>query len=335
MKKILSLLLAGVLFLLCGCAAGKGSVSVDKNGIKRFAPISEIDPCVVEPDEREVMDEADRDAFRSLMGAVLDRKDGVRLSVGEDRAEFIADLLKQSPYFYFLKDIEVDGTAVSFSYAYSEEKQEEMRELIDSETLKIANSEADEDDNELDVILKIYHAVGKRLLYDEQREDNKLLGSPLFDYPADEVYKAYSEGKALCYGFAYIMRYALLQRGIDCFCVYGECRAHDMGHEWIVFEYDGEYFNCDPSWDRAHGGYCKLMHFGKTDGERTADTLAPRDFEEYHEKEYGMVECTDGRFSIFRGIVRFAYAAEHRYYLEDKDGNVYFFDSEKFLLVRS
>ena len=205
-----------------------------------------------------------------------------------------------------------------------------MRRFIDGEILTIANSRAEEGDNALDVILKIYFAVAHRLTYDDEREDNKLLGSPLYDYPADEIYKALRDGTSLCYGFAYVMRYALLQRGIDCFCVYGECRAHDMGHEWLVFEYDGEYFNCDPAWDRASMGYAKLVHFGKTDEERKGDTLAVRPFAEYHDSAFGEVRCTDGRFSIFRGVIRYSYIREHRYLVEDRNGQQYIFDSETF-----
>ena len=332
-KILLSLLLAAAL-LLCSCTAEKADDTPTDPlyNDEAFYPIDAIDPCVVEPDERGAMSPDDTEQYRRLMDTMLER--GAEISLGdESRAEFLLDLLKQSPYYFFVESAEVDGGTVRFTYAYSAEEQESMRRFIDDEILKIANCKAEPGDNKLDVVLKIYFAMAHRLTYDDNREDNKELGSPLFDYPADEIYKALRDGTSLCYGFAYVMRYALLQRGIDCFCVYGECRAHDMGHEWLIFEYDGVYFNCDPAWDRAVSGYAKLVHFGKTDDERIGDTLAARPFEEYHEENFGAVKCTDGRFSIFRAIVRFSYIEGHRWFMEDRDDKQYVFDTEKFRFV--
>ena len=340
MKNVLKIiaLTAAAALLLCSCAArGAQDMTAAHTQApaaepeeKTFAPITEIDPCAVEPDELAVMSDNDKEQYRTLMNGMLDRKEEIKLYLAGDRAEFLVDLLRQSPYYFFVSDCEIDGSVVRLSYAYDADEQEEMRKYMDSELLLLANSSARDSDNELDVILKVYSAVARRISYDTVREDNKKLGSPLFDYPADEVYDSLREGKGLCYGFAYIMRSALLQRGIDCFCVYGECRAHDQGHEWIVFRYDGEFFNCDPAWDRSAEVDAKLVHFGKTDAERGADTLEPRPFSEYHYAKYGEVSCTDKRFSVFRGAVGFHYLTGHKYYLEDRNGNGSVFDSQTF-----
>ena len=339
-KIIITLLLAAV--LLCSCAdAGRPAAddtteditpTPPAEDVRRFDPIGAVDHCVVEPDERAAMSAADREAFRVLMDAMLARRDEVVLDADEDRIAFLLELLHESPYGFFVSSATAEGSAVSLDYAYPADEQAAMQSLMDSELFAIANASADPNDNELDVILKIYHAVGERLIYDTTRDDNKQLGSPLFDYPGDEVYKTLRDGKGLCYGFAYIFRYALLQRGIDSWCVYGECRAHDMGHEWVVFRYDGEYFHCDPAWDRAADLSTKLMHFGKTDSEREADTLVPRDFAEYHLPEGGEVTCTDERFAIFRGTVSFTYVGGHTYRLTDRDENTQIFDSESFTI---
>ena len=316
--------------MLCACAAGGDTETTEntENAAMTFSPISAVDPCVVEPDERAVMSDSDREQYRSLMLAMFAREDEVSLSIEGDRADFLLELLRESPYYYFLSSAEAQGSTVRFTYAYTDDEQESMRELIDSEILKIANSEACDGDNELDVILKVYSAVAHRIDYDQKRDDNKQLGSPLFEYPGEEIYTALSEGKGLCQCFAYVLRFALLQRGIDCFCVYGQCKARDMGHEWLIFRYDGEFFNCDPTWDRASAGRAKLVHFGKTDAERLADTLEPVDFAENHNAEYGKVECTDERFAQLRDIVEYRYLGGHRFYIEDRDGNSAVFDTD-------
>ena len=297
------------------------------------AGITEIDHCVLEPDDRARLSEKDKQAYAALMEAMLERRNSVvvhpdTVTIGE-----LLDLLCESPYYYFLSATTIDGSEVLFTYAYPAKTQEEMLSFIDEQILRIANHEASEDDNELDVILKVYLAVTHEMVYDSDRTDNKELGSPLFIYPADEIYKALRDKKSLCYGFAYIMRYALLQRGIDCFCVYGLCSAHNDGHEWIIFRYDDTYFHCDPAWDRVSDDYAKLVQFGKTDRERVADTLVMEDFASYHEPAFGEVTCTDKRFEIFRGMKRFSYINGHRFYMTDIKDREYIFDTESFSFV--
>jgi hypothetical protein len=323
-KAFLAILLAAALLL---SACGSRTTEQEKIG---SAPVTAIDLCVVEPDVRSLMTDGDRAAYRDLIDAVLAHEASVTLSPDTVCADDLLDLLRRSPYGYFLRDTAVDGDTVTFRYAFSAVEQAKQRRQIDDAFLAIVNEDADPSDNELDVILKLYHAVASRIDYDETRTDNKQLGSPLFDYPADEIYKALTEGEALCYGFAYVLRFALLQRGIDCFCVYGQCHAHESGHEWIVFRYDGAWFHCDPAWDRTDDLSPKLLHFGKTDAERTADTLSPIDFASYHTAAYAGLACTDTRFSIFRGIVGFSYLSPHRFLLTDRDGKESVFNTSTF-----
>lgn len=335
MKRILSALLIAMCLLLSACSAApaKEEATSPTEYQRSYTPITQIDHCVLEPDDRERLSEKDMLAFRSLTESMLARRDEITIAPETVSVSDLLDLLRESPYYYFLRKAEVEGNTVRFTYAYFPQKQQQMLSFIDEQMLRIANHEASENDNTLDVILKIYLAVTHEMTYDNNRTDNKELGSPLFVYPADEIYKALRDKKSLCYGFAYVLRFALLQRGIDCFCVYGLCNAHNDGHEWIIFRYDDAWFHCDPAWDRVSDDYAKLIHFGKTDSERKADTLDMEDFASYHEKAYGDVKCADDRFSILRGIVRFTYVNDHRFYMTDRDGKEYFFDTGSFSFV--
>ncbi len=324
-------LLLAVCLILCSCKVGAPvKEDADISTEYRYAPVSSLDHCVLEPDDRALLSETDMTAYRALMDAMLTRRDSVSLTLDTVSVEYLLDLLQQSPYYFFVSGANVDGDTVRFSYAYPAQKQSEMLDFMDEQLLRIANHEADEDDNRLDAILKIYLAVTHEMSYDSERTDNKELGSPLFTYPADEVYKALRDKKSLCYGFAYIMRFALLQRGVDCFCIYGLCTARGDGHEWIVFRYDDKWFHCDPGWDRVTDDYAKLIHFGKTDRERVVDTLEMTDFASYHDAGFGDIKCTDERFRIFRGINRFSYISGHRFYMTDIYGDEYIFDTETF-----
>lgn len=331
MKRLLCAVL--VLILLAACTACR-----EKNDggdplpepSRKVEPLTRIDHCVVEPDARMRMSEKDMLAYRKLTEAMLSRRDSVEIEPDTVTADYLLDRLRRGPYYYFLSEAVSTDNEIRFRYAYTAEQQEEMLSFIDNEMLRIVNYETDEDDNQMDMILKIYLAVTHEMTYDTERTDNKKLGSPLFEYPADEIYKALRDKKSLCYGFAYVLRFAFLQRDIDCFCVYGLCTTHGDGHEWVVFRYGEEWYHCDPAWDRVDGGYSKLIHFGKTDRERAADSLVPEDFASCHDPSFGAIECTDDLFSIFRGIRRFSYAGGHRWFTVDIHSKESYFDSGTF-----
>lgn len=338
-KKLIAAFLA-VCLLLSACSAG-GPVNEDNSDTAApteytefFAPVEQIDHCVLEPDDRARLTEKDAAAFRELTEGMLSRRDSVTLSPDTVGVSELLDLLRESPYYFFVDTATVNGDKVSFTYAYSADEQNEMLSFIDAQMLRIADFESEEDDNALDVILKIYLAVTHEMTYDSERTDNKELGSPLFTYPADEIYKALRDHKSLCYGFAYVMRFALLQRGIDCFCVYGQCTARGDGHEWIIFRYGDNWYHCDPAWDRVALDQSKLIHFGKTDREREVDTLVMTDFSSYHDPDFGEVTCTDETFMIFRGMKQFCYSGGHRYTMADQNSNIHVFDTEAFDFVK-
>lgn len=320
--------------LLCSCST-KGD-SKEKSNNKEYVAVSTIDRCVVEPDKKAIMTDVDRKNYEALMNALIGQKESVKFTLDNSEKEnqkdidFYFDLLRQSPYGFFLKDYEIEKDKAKLSYNYEKEQQEQMKDFLDGEFLKIVNYNAKEEDNELDTILKIYFYITKGFDYDFERTDNKTLDSPLFTYPDKEIYNFLKDKKGLCYGFAYTMRFALLQRGIDCFCVYGDCTSGDDSHMWNIFKYDGAFFNCDSAWDRASGAYAKLYHFGLTDVERDNDALKRVDFYSYHNKEYGKVECTDDRFKIFRTVMRYSYIKEHRFFMEKYGDKDYIFDTQLF-----
>ena len=336
MKKSLTALLIAVCLLLGACTAGDPAQEEPTQPTEytaAFPTVTEIDHCVLEPDDRARLSEKDMKAFRRLMDAMLARWDEVSIYPDTVTVDDLLRLLQESPYYYFLSATTVERNSVRFTYAFPAKTQKEMLAFIDEQMLRIANHEAEPEDNELDVILKIYRAVTREMTYDSDRTDNKMLGSPLFVYPADEIYKALRDKKSLCYGFAYVMRFALLQRGIDCFCVYGLCTTRGDGHEWIIFRYDGEWFHCDPTWDRVSDEYTKLIQFGKTDRERETDALKMTDFSTYHDPAFGDVKCTDTRFELVRNINRCTYIDGHRYFMTDIKKQEKTFDSEAFSFV--
>ncbi len=334
MKRIISILLViFVVLTLCSCntqsttpTAEIPQATVDTD----YMAITKINHYVVEPDDKLHMTDADTAHYKNLMDAMLNREKSVTLSSDVEKNEFYVDLLRQSPYYFFLSKCKIKGDKAELSYAYSKAQQEKMLAFIDNSFLEIVNSNATENDNTLDKILNVHCAVAKSMTYDHERKDNKQLNSPLFKYPDDEIYKALKDKKSVCYGFAYTLRFALLQYDIDCFCVYGPCSGRGEGHMWNIFRYNGEFYTCDSAWDRADDGYAGLFHFGKTDKEREADTLTRTDFSSTFFEEYGEIKCTDDTFKIFRGIGRYTFIDTHTYFFEDYNSKEYIFDTTTF-----
>jgi len=296
-----------------------------------YKKIEKINHYTVEPDKASAMDDNDQKYFHKLVDAMLDYKDSVKLNSYDKKNDLYLDALKQSPYYFLVKDYTLSDRYLKITYNYTKEEHKNIIKYMDEQFLDIINCNAQKNDNSLDTILKIYGCVAKGFEYDHSRTENYQIDMPIFTYPSDEVYNTFQTKKGVCFSFAYILNYSLLQAGIESFCVYGNCHAHNQAHMWNIFKYDGEYFNCDVVWDRSEdNGYAKLYHFGKTDAERTSDTLTSINFLSTHYPPYAYIKCTDKRFSIFRGIQRFSYIGKHKFFVEDFENNEKIFDTETF-----
>ena len=339
MKKITAFLLCfSLLISLCSCAVNTQEIKEENDTSKtenikpQYKIITQIDHCAVEPDDKLHMTDDDEMYYKKLMDAMLSQEDIIALSDDTEKNEFYVDLLRQSPYFFFVDEYKLNDNNVYFTYKFDKKEQDEKLRFIDEKFLEIINCHANKDDNTLDRILNIHSAVARSMVYDHARTDNKQLSSPLFQYPADEIYKALKTEKSLCYGFAYTLRFALLQAGIDCFCVYGPCRNQGEAHMWNIFKYNGNFYTCDSAWDRSDGGYAQLAHFGKTEKEREVDSLYISGYSSTFFDEYGDIECTDDMFKIFRNIDGYTFVKTHTYFLESFDREEYTFDTQTFTM---
>ncbi|MBQ8860734.1 MAG: transglutaminase domain-containing protein [Ruminococcus sp.] len=331
MKRLFSLLITlSIIITLCGCSDSSfsGINDTETEDTPDYMAVTQINHCAVEPDDKLHMTDQDEQYYEKLMNAVLNRNNMVQLSIDETKNTYYIDLLKQSPYYFFLSNCTIKDDTIHLSYEYPKTKQDEMLQFIDSAFLEIVNSNCSKEDNTLDKILNVHGAVARYMTYDHQRKTDKQLDSPLFQYPDDEIYKALRNKKSVCYGFAYTLRFALLQLDIDCFCVYGPCHARGEGHMWNIFKYNDKFYTCDSAWDRSDEDYARLYHFGKTDKEREVDTLKRTNFSSTFFEEYGKVECIDETFKIFRNIERYTYINPHTYYCVDFDSNEYVFNTQ-------
>ena len=325
MKPFCVILCAVILMtsLFCGCKVTPTT--------EYYGELTALDHAVLEPDEEARLTEKERVEYRRLLDAVINREETLRLDVSPESCEYFTVLLRENLYAFLLSSYDCSsGGAFSLSYAYSEEEHRDIVRFMDESLLGIVNRNSNERDNKLDKILKLYYSVTDYLTYDHRTDAKTALSDPKFRYPEDTVYLALKEKTCKCYGFAYILNFVMRQFGIESFTVYGTCHRQNDSHMWNLFLYDGEAFFCDAAWDRSEDAYSKLTHFGKTESERLSEGVEPVDFASYHEKGYAEPKCTDKRFFIFRGIVRFSPKALHTFFLEDHRNQEYTFDTVSF-----
>ena len=123
MKKITACLLCViVLFSMCSCDIShldnlEPTATISENN--EYMIITQIDHCAVEPDDKLHMTDEDEEFYRKLMDAMLSQEDSVKLSDDSSKNEYYIDLLKQSPYFFFVKKYEMNKNKVIFTYKYA------------------------------------------------------------------------------------------------------------------------------------------------------------------------------------------------------------------------
>lgn len=325
MRKALAVVALALCMTLSSCAVNTTPASTTP-----YTPVTQVDHYTLEPDETAALPTEEIALYQGMIDAMLAGEESAPAADNEEHNDLLLDLLRESPYFFFVSEAVMRDGRVYFAYAYTQEERDEMLALMDERLLEIVNHDADESDNELDSILKIYHAV-TTMEYDHSRkEEIEDPDSPLFAYPGDEVYRMLNTGEGVCYSFAYVFRLAMQQRGFECFTVRGTSGADHTPHMWNMFRYDDALFYCDPTWDRARDAYSRLDEFGKTEDERQAERVATKTFGTYHFAEYGKVDVVDKRFGIFRGITRFAPAGEHAFLIENFKGEQKIFHTDTF-----
>lgn len=137
------------------------------------------------------------------------------------------------------RKIQKKGNENNSSYSADVYSIEEYRQIL-TELHDIVH-EIKEDDSDEKKVEKIFKNIAKKIRYDKKAaKDNT-------DYAEEEVYSSRSmkngliRGKAVCVGYAEIMRNACALMGIDAVVV------GDDKHAWIKAKIDGEWYNFDPT----------------------------------------------------------------------------------------
>lgn len=300
-SRLMALMLFAVLCLgMPGAAIAQGTEAGVGPVIER------IDPYVVKADVRAYLSEDEIDLYRKLVDAVFAREKRVTLSKDYDANLRVFGALKGNPYFFFVKKLEFTGdhSAVTLSYAYTEEEQREMRAFMDEEYLRLLREIVRPEMNELEKTLSVYRYFARRIEYDYEWLEGLNLSDERFLYPEIEIYQALKTNRGVCHSYTYLCEFALQQLGVECLRFSGQMADRDEGHMWLVVRIDGAYYHCDPTWDRGDG-QVGLNYLGMTDQERRDSGVV--NFETCYDQAYGEIRCDSDAFSVFRGVQDFSF----------------------------
>ncbi len=289
--------------------------------IPALAELDAIDHYVVKADVRAYMTDEDMEYYRKAIDAVLAREDEVRLSDDYDANLRVLGALSNNPLYFLVEkeDFNSKHTKLRFQYAYSEAEQAEKVTFMDEEMLKLINGAIQPGMNELEQALAIYQAVVARIDYDYDWLEAMDMSDDKFLFPQIEIYQALSTGKGVCHTYTFLYEYALQQLGIECLRYTGNAIGDpDEGHMWPVVRIDGEYYQCDPTWD-DQGEVASLQYFGMTDAERIASGI--EGFEFSLDSAYGEVVCNSEKLAPLHAAMQYSLSDDHILLLSDSFGN--------------
>lgn len=155
----------------------------------------------------------------------------------DDMSIFTTEQVRELSEQYGINNISVVGEFVYESipdrYNYTIDEYVGLRGKIDDILTDIDMSAP-----EIEKFLTIYKKLGKSIVYARDAD-----GEPSDEDEAHNLKGGLLAGKCVCEGYALILKQVLKCAGIECRYVEGE------GHAWNQVKIDGEWYNCDLTWD--------------------------------------------------------------------------------------
>ena len=303
-----------VIVLLLSCVS---PVLADAAQEEQYPILSELNPYVVKADVKSYLSDLGMEGYIKLVDAVLARETKVKLSNDFDTNLHSFGALQGNPFCFFVEKLTFTdkNTAVKLTYKFTGAEQKAMYDFIVGEYLSILNEIIKSDMNELDKALAVYHYFATRIEYDYDWLDEFRATEDRFLYPDIAIYQALASNRGVCHSYTYLCEFAYQQIGIECLRFTGVLADdEDEGHMWLVVRIDGQYYHCDPTWDRQ-GDQVGLRYFGMTDAERRESGIV--NFDLSYDATYGDVVCDSTIFSDFRTVQDFHFTDEpHKIYVD-------------------
>lgn len=300
------ILVAGVLTCTLGCGFVKETVtrvkeSVVSSGDRKELP-EETEEPVAETDgvhqeyyfKQLTMNE--KRSYRQLLEGILNFTKEIRLSDTDNDAidKAYRALLKDHQELFWVhngetyyKTINKSDTLFSPSYGYTREEAAPVEESLEQAYQQVLSS-LPENPSSYDMVRTVYDYVINCTDYVVNSNDQNIAG-------------VFSQGQAVCAGYAGAVQYLLERLNVESIYVSGETKMSSGGHAWNIVNIDGNYYYVDAT----NGDQPSLLGLGGS--VPLYDYLAPFP-EEYSQicwadDEFSLPECTavDYNYYILSG----------------------------------
>lgn len=277
-----------------------------------------FDPYVLPGIARAYLSDADYEQYKCFVDAVTAREPSVLFSEKAAVSKVISCFYSAFPLSILITDYSVDkkGLTVTLSYRFEAEEHSKRIDEFTARVGDVIRANVKPGYNRFEQILSLYAFTAQSIVYKDSGDVTP--------------YNALMNGEGICQSYDGVLRFLLLQLGIDgvdanAFMTNGDA------HVWTMVQLDGAWFHLDPTFESTANGGTSLQYFGMTDARRV-DTgiVMPIGTGVDSWFQRGAPECADERLSVFDGVTRWEMdSGTHRltlYYLEGEPCVV--FDTE-------
>lgn len=219
--------------------------SVERDPVTEVDETFSLDYTVLYANLDSVCTAADRAAYRTLIGAVLDRRETVSLDMTEyDR---VAPFVALSPLYGLLSEMRYDTERMSASFVYATEETEQAQ-LLESLRTLCAKCSAELQGSKTERAVRLYRAVA-------------LLP---FSYDAElPLIQSAAQNKFTAGNMAELLAFLFMQEGIPAVVE----RQIQSGLRWTAACPDGNWYHFIPSYESMDNSGTYLWYFGMTDSD--------------------------------------------------------------------
>lgn len=145
-------------------------------------------------------------------------------------------------------------------YGCSDEKWDEKVESIRNKVTQVILQNVEKDDSDIEKAKAIYKYLSSNMEYDTEMLEAQN-AEILFSY---SLYDAIMEEKGVCFHFAQVYQYYLMQMGIDSIIltdfgvsdgktdIFGRPVAEGIGHAWNLVNLGDEWYHCDITYENGY-----------------------------------------------------------------------------------
>lgn len=270
MKKLqLFIIIVALLFGLTGCSGNSPTPSVSiqlpEDSEETSSPEPEIefsfDPYVLPSDATAYLGD-DLPYYQQLVDAVLERQESVSLPE-ESMSKAVSCLLAEFPLCALMNDFYYDweSSAVTFSYIYDKEEHTAHIRDFEDRVAQAIRTSISSSYNDCEKALSLYRWTANNISYVDGNDVS--------------VYHALMDGEGICQSYDGVLRFLLLQSGIDALSAAG-FMDDGVAHQWTIVRLNDQWFHMDPTFEDSDNCGDGLCFFGMNDSAREqTGTIVP------------------------------------------------------------